>query len=218
MAIQFAKYSFFLALGYWLYQFTQNNFDTFGIQFRFLTHWGISLAVIVHFINWRRRLAGQPERFHAFNAAVVILNILVVFLYWRLYFIDPALVNGDKISVWHQEYYMHILGPLLLFIDAVWYNRAFRGFIPGFIKGCLATIILCLIYIIWIEALVRPLNSIPIGDVTAGLPYPFLNDMTWKDRQSFYITTTVTGIFAFILCWIIGLISDRFRMGAKPRY
>ncbi|MGB1919774.1 MAG: hypothetical protein ACPHRC_09515, partial [Candidatus Puniceispirillales bacterium] len=96
--------------------------------------------------------------------------------------------------------------------------RAFRGFFPGFIKGCLATIILCLIYIIWIEALVRPLNSIPIGDVTAGLPYPFLNDMTWKDRQSFYITTTVTGIFAFILCWIIGLISDRFRMGAKPRY
>lgn len=207
MTIQLAKYSFFLALGYWLYQFTQNSFDTFGIQFRFLTHWGISLAMIVHLMNWRRRLAGLPESYHAFNAAVVILNILVVFLYWRFYFIDPALVNGDKIPVWHQEYYMHILGPLLLFIDAVWYNRAFRGFI----KGCFATICLCLIYIIWLEVIVRPLNSVPVGDVTAGLPYPFLNDMDWGSRQSFYITTTGTGIFAFIICWVIGIVSDRLR-------
>jgi hypothetical protein len=95
----------------------------------------------------------------------------------------------------------------LLFIDAVWYNRAFRGFI----KGCFATICLCLIYIIWLEVLVRPLNSVPVGDVTAGLPYPFLNDMDWGNRQSFYITTTGTGIFAFIICWVIGIVSDRLR-------
>lgn len=209
MKIQFAKYSFFLALGYWIYQFSQNSFDSFGMQFRFLTHWAVSLAVIIHFINWRRRVANMSESNHAFNAAVTILNLLVVFLYWRLYFIDPALVNGDKIPVWHQEYYMHLLGPLLVCIDSIWFNRAFKGFI----RGCSVTIILCLIYIIWIETLVRPLNDFPIGDVTNGLPYPFLNDMDGYGRISFYLTTTMTGIITFVICWIIGKFSDRFRTG-----
>jgi hypothetical protein len=54
---------------------------------------------------------------------------------------------------------------------------------------------------------------VPVGDVTAGLPYPFLNDMDWGGRQSFYMTTTGTGIFAFIICWVIGIVSDRFRTG-----
>lgn len=207
MKMQFAKYSFFLALGYWLYQYTQADFSSFGFQYRFLTHWAISLALVVHFINWRRRAVGLPESYHAFNAAATVLNILVVFLYWRLYFIDPALVNGDENPAWYQEYYMHILGPLLITIDAIWFNRAFRGFI----KGCLATIFLCLIYIIWIETFVGPLNDMPVGAITSGLPYPFLNDLDWDGRQSFYVTTTGTSIFTFFICWLVGFVSSRIR-------
>ena len=36
------------------------------------------------------------DTYPAFISATAVLNIMVVFLYWRLYFIDPALVNGDN--------------------------------------------------------------------------------------------------------------------------
>jgi hypothetical protein len=48
-----------------------------------------------------------------------VLNAMVVFLYWRLYFEDSSLVNGGNPPVWHQEYYLHLAGPILQWIDAV---------------------------------------------------------------------------------------------------
>ena len=38
---------FALALGYFIYQFFNANWDSFGLQFRFLTIWALTLNLIV---------------------------------------------------------------------------------------------------------------------------------------------------------------------------
>jgi hypothetical protein len=201
--IRISQIGFILAFGYWLYQFSSTNPDAFGMQFRFLTHWGLSLAMVMHFLNWRARKNGQPDQRYALMAMVAVLNLLVVFLYWRLYFIDPALVNGDKTPLWHQEYYLHLIGPAIIVIDAIWLYRAFRFFW----RGAIATTLLCMIYVLWIEGLVKPMNSEPVGAISSGLPYPFLNDMMTAERINFYAVTTATALGFYLICWIISIIS-----------
>ena len=197
---RFAQIAFFLALGYWIYQFFRADLSLFGIHFRLMTYWGLSLAVVVHFLNWRGRRSGAPLRHHGFTTMAVVVNLLVVFLYWRLYFIDPKLVNGDGIPVWHQEYYLHLVGPCLLVIDGVWLARAFRQIW----RGVATTIGICMIYTIWVEGAVRPLNTSPQGSVTTGLPYPFLNDMVFDERLIFYTQTMLTALIFYGICWLVG--------------
>ena len=197
---RFAQIAFFLALGYWIYQFFRADLSLFGIHFRLMTYWGLSLAVAVHFLHWRGRRSGAPSRHHGFTTMAVVVNLLVVFLYWRLYFIDPKLVNGDGIPVWHQEYYLHLVGPCLLVIDGVWLARAFRQIW----RGVATTIGICIIYTIWVEGAVRPLNTSPQGSVTTGLPYPFLNDMALDERLVFYAQTMLTALMFYGICWLVG--------------
>ena len=120
MKIKFILYYRFLCLilafGYWLYQFTVANYDYFGIQFRFLTIWGLSASlasIILLFIN---SLKGREEKFFAIVSATAVLNAMVIFLYWKLYLIDPSLVNYSGSITWFQEYYLHLVGPILLIV------------------------------------------------------------------------------------------------------
>ena len=197
---RFAQIAFFLALGYWIFQFFRVDLSLFGIHFRLMTYWGLSLAVVAHFLHWRARMGGVDSRYHGFTTMAVVVNLLVVFLYWRLYFIDPQLVNGDGIPIWHQEYYLHLVGPCLLVIDGVWLARAFRQIW----RGIATTMGICIIYMIWIEGAVRPLNTLPQGSVTSGLPYPFLNDMAFDARLKFYASTMLTALIFYGICWLVG--------------
>ena len=68
-----------LALGYWLYQFTIANYDNFGIQFRYLTIWGLSAALASTTLLFINSLKGSEEQFFAFVSATAVLNSMVVF-------------------------------------------------------------------------------------------------------------------------------------------
>ena len=131
---------------------------------------------------------------------------MVVFLYWKLYFIDPSLVNYSGSSVWFQEYYLHVLGPLLIILDALFFNNSFTQIK----KGLLTILGICLLYILWTEALTGPLNTTPEGTVTSGLPYPFLNNMVFAERVSFYATTILTGLGFYFTGWLLTRIKLRF--------
>ena len=110
MNIKFILYYRFLclilALGYWSYQFTLTNYDNFGIQFRFLTIWGLSAALTSTILLFINSLKGREEKYFAIVSATAVLNAMVVFLYWKLYFIDPSLVNYSGSITWFQEYYL----------------------------------------------------------------------------------------------------------------
>jgi len=98
-----------------------------------------------------------------------------------------------------QEYYLHLLGPLLLFADSLFVNRSFRQFKLGIIQALL----LSFLYVLWTEFVTGPLNKAPIGSMAAGLPYPFLNDMVLFDRLEFYGISILTGVFFYFLFWLI---------------
>ena len=186
-----------LSVGYFLYQFTQANHDNFGIQFRYLTIWGLTCAMVATLLLYKRNRQDLPESYLPFVSATAVLNAMVVFLYWKLYFIDPSLVNYSGSIVWFQEYYLHILGPALIILDALLFNNSFTQVK----KGTVAILGICLLYIFWSEVVTGPQNITPKGTVTNGLPYPFLNNMTFSERVNFYATTIITGLGFYAAGW-----------------
>ena len=168
--------------------------------FRFLTIW----ALFASFFAASRMVAlseGRSDRrWDGVVGAVAVLNAMVVMLYWRLYLADPASVTRDgRLGEWWLEYYLHGLGPLLQWIDALVVHRSFRRPIAsaGWLIG------VCAAYPLWAEFVVRPLNDAPAGRVTAGLPYPFLNDLAPVERATFYATNG--GVALVLLALFCGL-------------
>ena len=200
-----------LSIGYFLYQFLGVNFDNFGIHFRYLTIWGLTGAMIATWLLYRNKRHGLPEAYLAFVSAIAVLNAMVVFLYWKLYFIDPGLVNYSGSIVWFQEYYLHVLGPLLIILDALFFNNSFTQVK----KGALTILGICLLYIFWTEVLTGPLNATPEGSVTNGLPYPFLNDMRVIERVVFY---TISIGLNYLLIYVGWLLSNVIFLQQKNTY
>ena len=77
-------------------------------------------------------------------------------------------------------------------------------------KDGLTILAICLLYILWSEAVTGPLNDTPEGAVTNGLPYPFLNNMSFSERVSFYATTIVTGLGFYAAGWILEKFKSKF--------
>lgn len=206
-ALSYSQAAFILALGYFIYQFTTHDYSAWGIHFRFLTTWGLTAATVGHYLLFAARRKGRTNSYPAFISAAAVLNIMVVFLYWRLYFIDPALVNGDNTPVWFQEYYLHLVGPAIILIEALFISRAF----DQMLRGIGMTVALCVAFVIWTEGFVGPLNDTPVGSVTSGLTYPFLNDMDVSGRMNFYATTIATALVFYALCWATAWGLGKFR-------
>ncbi|MEL6914757.1 MAG: hypothetical protein AAFP13_09660 [Pseudomonadota bacterium] len=195
---------FLLAGFYAVYMLTTSPYSEPGGPFRFLTIW----ALLLSFFCASRVLAyteGRTElRFDALIAATAVLNLMVVFLYWRLFFADPtAVTRNGELGVWWREYYLHGVGPLLLWIDAFVINRPFRRYATS----ALILVSIACLYFLWAELVVGPANDFPAGSVTTGLPYPFLNNLLPSERVGFYATNTALALGAlaafFGLGWFI---------------
>lgn len=185
---------FLLALGYSLYLFAATDRSAFGWQFRYLTIWGLTANLIVAGQMLRLSLRKTHNDWNSFVSMAVVLNVVVVVNYWKLFFTDPKALdpNGNGL-VWYMEYYLHLMGPVLMVTDAFFIQGAFRNVK----RVCLYAIGLGVAYPVWVEFLVAPLNSTPAGTVTSGLPYPFLNNMQIPQRLAFYGTIMATN-FVFI--------------------
>lgn len=190
---------FGLALGYWLYQFATNDRDSVGWQFRYLTHWALTMSVVSAWFMLRLSRGKSNRRHEAFASVTVVVNIMVVFLYWKIFLTDPTqfYVDGKVTNPWHQEYYFHLIGPLLQWIDAFFILGAF-----GPMKRITTGILIVVgSYLVWMELIVRPFNSDRVGSVTSGLPYRFLNNMELADRAAFYAQWTIGAMIFLSLCW-----------------
>ena len=196
---QYRWFVFIVALGYWLYLFTTTSFDAFGWQFRFLTVWGLTFNLLVAGLMLRIVLGYNKKTWDSLVSATAVLNMVVVFLYWKLYFEDPTNIYPDGPLSWHLEYYLHAIGPMLMWFDAFFIFRAFRKLFPTL------WIMLAIFfsYIAWIELLVSRFNTSPAGTSTNGLPYPFLNDMTESARSVFYAGTLITALVLFVASLVI---------------
>ncbi len=188
--------AFLLAAGYCLRTLIFGGWEDFGGPFRFLTVW----ALFFSFFSFSRMLAieeGRSEkRWDGFVCMTAVLNTMVVFLYWRLYFADPTSVTSDgQLGAWHLELYMHLVGPLLQVIDTIFIHRSYRRLLPalGWLFGAITA------FLGLSELVFQRLNTTPSGTVTSGLPYPFLNNLEFADRAVFYATNFVTAVVLLLV-------------------
>lgn len=184
---------FLLTVGYSLEQCVGLDPDTFGWQFRYLTIWTLTANMIVAFQMLCLSYGLTTKRWESFVSLVVVMNMAVVIQYWRLYLMDPLNVSPAEGTLWWKEYYLHALGPILMWIDAFLILGVFSRLKPVFF----AAILLGIAYPAWCELVLHPMNDKPVGSVTAGLPYPFLNNMEFGARMIFYAFSTIAN-FVFI--------------------
>jgi len=204
---------FLVAAVYVVYQILWSaDYSTFAGPFRFLTIW----ALLLSFFVASRNLAYSEHRSDRVWVVTVmvtaVLNAMVVALYWRLFLNDPSSVTaGDGPPPWHQQYYLHGIGPLLQWVDALFilgaFHRPWRAILPlvGVVAG----------YVVWVELVVSRFADTPTGSVTSGLPYLFLNSLELAGRAQFYATATVQalvvlGIFS-AMGWGIARLRSRRR-------
>ena len=195
---------FLLAAGYCLRTLFLGDFSEFGGPFRYLTIWALFLSFFAA-SRMMSLVEGRSEkRWDGFVAMTSVVNFMVVFLYWRLFLDDPASVTRDgELGQFYLELYLHGLGPLLQWIDAIFIHRSFRklGAAAAWLVGVVA------VYLTWGETLVSWNNDSPVGTVTTGIPYPFLNSMELPERLTFYgvnIATALVLLLVFAgIAWVV---------------
>lgn len=192
---------------------TFSDLSDFGWQFRYLTIWALTGSLIAAAMMLTPQYGRRNGRGDVAVSVVAVLNMIVVVSYWRLYFDDPTLVNGENRIVPLREYYLHLVGPILQWIDVLVLKRGFRRM--GAVALWLGVLVIA--YLVWAEAVVAPLNDGPVGTVTAGLPYPFLNDMAPAARAAFYGVTWASGLVFIALLRGLQAAVDRARPGRGRR-
>lgn len=200
---------FLLAAGFCIYQMLFGLWTGPGGPFRFLTIWALFLS----FYSASRMLARSEHRItrsHEVTAmCAAVLNVMVVFLYWRLFFTNPALVQHSGPVAWWLEFYLHGLGPALQIIDALLIGAVFRRVW----RAAVPLALLIGAYVLWAELFVQRFNTQPAGTVTSGLPYPFLNNMEMADRMVFYAVNAGTALALLMVFGLIGAIILRLQRG-----
>lgn len=203
---------FLLAAGYTVYQIIiAADYSVFAGPFRLLTIW----ALLLSFFVASRNLAlteGRSDRVWAVTAMVAaVLNAMVVALYWRLFLADPSSVTGSGgPPEWHQQYYLHGLGPILQWIDALFilgaFHRPWRAILP--------LIAVILAYVAWIELVVSRFATRPVGPLSDGFPYPFLNALDFAGRAAFYGNAALQALL--VLACFAGLAMLARRLTGRP--
>lgn len=195
---------FLLAAFYCLRMLIFGGWEEFGGPFRFLTIW----ALFCSFFAASRMMALEEQRsdrrWDGFVAMTAVINTMVVFLYWRLFLADPSSVTRDgELNEFYLELYLHGLGPALQVIDSLFVHKSHRRLGAG-VTWLFSVISL---YILWTEQIVQRFNDSPLGTVTSGLPYPFLNDLELPGRMVFYASNLGIGVVLLLfyagVAWLI---------------
>ena len=164
----------------------------FGKQFKFFTLWSFIANFLVFSILFLSMIGIRIKIPDSLVATSTLMGIFTIILYWGLFFIDPNLVNyTDQRLNLFREFYLHLIGPLLLVVEGFLFTRAFKNFFN--ITLCAAAINFG--YFSWIELVVARFNEFPKGTITNGLPYPFMNDMGISERLIFSASCFIFGIF-----------------------
>lgn len=190
---------FLLAVGYTIYNVVTSDYSNFGGPFRFLTIWGLIVSMISAYLMLSLSNGWRDRDYSVTAMSASVLNVMVMFLYWKLFFTDPNMLHADGPPPFLQQYYLHLAGPVLQIFDALFIARAFRH--P--VRAVPQLIAIILAYVAWGELVVQNLNDSPAGTVTSGLAYPFLNSMTFSERGVFYGSNA--GIALAILAGFAGL-------------
>ncbi|MGV6839875.1 MAG: hypothetical protein ACWA40_06745 [Planktomarina sp.] len=192
-------------LFYCAYILSVSDWSSPGGHFRYLTIWALFMSTFVALRVVLISFEKTANRLDGFVSAVAVVNLMVVYLFWQLYFADPASVTRTgQLNAWWLEAYLHGLGAVLMWFDALFINKVFMRLRQAAVW--LFGIVIA--FLAWAEFVVAPLNDTPAGSVTSGLPYPFLNNLEVTDRLVFYASNVV---FAFIALGLFFLLAAGIR-------
>ena len=206
--------AFLLAAGYCLRTLVYGDFSVFGGPFRFLTIWALFLSFFAASRMMALEEGRSDRRWDGFVCMVAVINAMVVFLYWRLYFADPASVTRDgELGAFYLEMYLHGLGPALQIIDTIFVHRSYTRIWTAL--GWLFSVIA--LYVLWAELAVQRWNDSPVGEVTTGLPYPFLNNLALEGRAVFYgANFAVALVMLLVFAGIAWVVRTKFPQRITP--
>jgi len=174
------------------------NAGTWGGGLKFLTNWNLLLNFIIAGCALLNERDSTFTRHYFLLPASMVLNVLVFALYWIIKLLGGF---GDAQSGWTfvnvlKDYYMHFGASVILFIEVLFYSKAFQDLK----KEYSVFMGIFIAYIVWMEFFVQLKNDIPCGSVSCGFPYLFLNNLDNVGRIIFYIIVWIMGHLSWIGC------------------
>ena len=172
-----------VAFGLTLYSFITNIISGFyvlkagswGGGLKFLTNWNLLLNFIIASCALLNERDSKFISYYFLLPGSMVLNVLVFLLYWIIKLLGGfgATESGWTIIDVLKDYYMHFGTSVFLFVEVIFYSKAFQDWKKEYSVFSLIFIS----YIIWMEFFVQINNNIPCGTVSCGFPYLFLNDL-----------------------------------------
>ena len=171
---------------------------SWGGGLKFLTNWNLLLNFIVACCALINERNSKFVSYYLILPASMVLNVLVFILYWVIKLLGGfgAAESGWSIFDVLKDYYMHFGTSVLLFIEVLFYSKAFRDFRKEFSVFCMIFVA----YICWMEFFVQVKNDFPCGDVSCGFPYLFLNYLDVGGRLIFYLIVLILGVVSWMGC------------------
>ena len=167
-----------------------------GGGLKFLTNWNLLLNFIIASCALLNERNPEFVSHYLLLPASMVLNVLVFLLYWiiKLFGGFGAGEAGWTIIEVLKDYYMHFGTSVFLFVEVLFYSKAFTYFRNEF-----AVFVAIFIgYISWMELFLSANNDEPCGSLTCGFPYLFLNDLNNFGRIIFYLIVLIMGTFSWI--------------------
>ncbi len=169
-----------------------------GGGLKFLTNWNLLLNFIITCCALLNERNPEFVSHYVLLPASMVLNVLVFLLYWIIKLLGGfgAGEAGWTIVEVLKDYYMHFGTSVFLFVEVLFYSKAFTYF-----KNEFAVFVAIFIgYISWMELFLSANNDEPCGSLTCGFPYLFLNDLDNFGRIIFYLIVLIMGTFSWIGC------------------
>ncbi len=169
-----------------------------GGGLKFLTNWNLLLNFIIAGCALLNERNPEFVSHYVLLPASMVLNVLVFLLYWIIKLLGGfgAGEAGWTIVEVLKDYYMHFGTSVFLFVEVLFYSKAFTYFKNEF------TVFVAIFigYISWMELFLSANNDEPCGSLTCGFPYLFLNDLDNFGRIIFYLIVLIMGTFSWIGC------------------
>ena len=200
MALGLAAFFWWLGIGS---GFFIDQANEWGGGLKYLTNWVLTLNLLVAIRAFLTELVDRFPGVNTLLSSTMVMNIVVLVLYWGLQFLDQSLlnVNTDDWSLfyWVWDIYLHGGMAIILFVEGIFFNHPFSSRIRSYSL----VLFIFISYIFWLEVFISHYNLTPCGTISCGFPYPFLNNLESLQRTFFYFGVWILGTVSFFISYFM---------------
>ena len=128
MALRLAAFFWWLGVGSGFFVDSANEW---GGGLKYLTNWVLTLNFLVAIRAFVTELVDRFPGVNTLLSATMVMNIVVLVLYWGLQFLDQSLLNVStdnwSLFYWVWDIYLHGGMAIILFVEGIFFNRPFSS-------------------------------------------------------------------------------------------